>query len=207
MQRHTQERIAQVFTVYDCELLSVYLHSRIKVQFRCKCGNIDLILFPNYKRQNYRCKICGYQKVGAKKCGSNNGFWNPNCTQVQQNTIMAKRAKTLLKNCLQRIGKVKEGHTHDILGYSAQELMAYLQSFDTWEELQDKNWHIDHKYPVKAFVDHGIIDLGIINNLDNLQPLLGNENQSKRDWYDEDCFLAYCKRHGLTVTKLVKTHS
>jgi hypothetical protein len=37
--------------------------------------------------------------------------------------------------------------------------------------------HVDHIFPIQAFLDHGILDLKTINALDNLRPMLGPEKR------------------------------
>jgi hypothetical protein len=56
---------------------------------------------------------------------------------------------------------------------------------------QGWEWHIDHIFPIKAFIDHGITDLSIINDLDNLRPLSKKENLSKNAKYDKDKFMKW----------------
>lgn len=43
---------------------------------------------------------------------------------------------------------------------------------------------IDHIFPLKAFVDYGILDVRLANCLENLQPMIGKENVSKSAKYD-----------------------
>ena len=54
--------------------------------------------------------------------------------------------------------------------------------------LDTQNYHVDHIFPIKAFVEHGIYDLDIINSEDNLQFLSKSENSSKNDKYDKEKF-------------------
>ena len=61
-------------------------------------------------------------------------------------------------------------------------------------------WSIDHIFPIKAFVEHGITDMSIINSLDNLQPLLLSENISKSDKYCEKDFFTWLKNHNVVVS-------
>jgi hypothetical protein len=66
---------------------------------------------------------------------------------------------------------IKEGHTIDLLGYSALELKEYLSTLFTegmsWDNYGE--WHIDHKKPVSAF--HKDTPPNIVCALSNLQPL------------------------------------
>ena len=62
-----------------------------------------------------------------------------------------------------------------------------------YQKCKDKDWHVDHIFSIKAFLDHKIYDLKIINVLDNLSPLEGMENLSKADNYDLDEFQKWLK--------------
>ena len=77
----------------------------------------------------------------------------------------------------------KQGHTIDMLGYSAIQLKEHIESkFSpgmSWENHGD--WHIDHKKPVTAFTDDTLISE--VCSLDNLQPLWAFENLSKSNNY------------------------
>lgn len=100
--------------------------------------------------------------------------------------------RSVLNCTLKRLGKIKEGHTIDLLGYSALELKEHLkkQFTDgmTWNNYGE--WHIDHIYMVKNFDKNTPID--IVNALSNLRPMWattrkingiiyeGNLNRSKK---------------------------
>jgi hypothetical protein len=61
-------------------------------------------------------------------------------------------------------------------------------SDENWTKIKNEIWHIDHIFPLKAFVDYGILDLGLANCLENLRPMLGKENMSKNAKYDRFSF-------------------
>lgn len=79
--------------------------------------------------------------------------------------------RMLLKNSLKRLGKIKEGKTIDLLGYSATELKEHLESLFTdsmsWDNYGE--WHIDHILSVSSFDKDTPIN--VVNALSNLQPL------------------------------------
>jgi hypothetical protein len=195
-QRLSATFIKQFFLKQNCVLLDVYINAQIPMKYKCICGTISYIRWDHF-RQGTRCINCQMKK----QSGIAHYKWNPNREQVKQNQDMYKKCHQLIANTLEAIGHKKKNHTFELLGYTAQELLMHLHSFDTWNDLQNKKWHIDHKFPVIAFLEHGITDLKVINSLDNLRPLLGSENCSKGGWYDEECFLTYCKRHSITVVK------
>ena len=79
--------------------------------------------------------------------------------------------KGVLRNCLIRMNKNKEGHTIDLLGYSALELKQHLESLFTdgmsWGN--HGQWHIDHIQRVCEFEKD--THPSIVNALSNLRPL------------------------------------
>lgn len=105
-------------------------------------------------------------------------------TKTKYSHIIAWR--TLLSNALKRIGLKKEGHTIDILGYSALELKKHIEnqfkegmSWNNWGE-----WHIDHIKPVSSF--DKIEKVSVINSLTNLQVLWSSENLKKGKKYNNN---------------------
>jgi hypothetical protein len=79
--------------------------------------------------------------------------------------------RKVLENCLNRMGRVKEGHTIDILGYSALELKNSVENMFTegmtWDNYGE--WHIDHIKLVRSFNNN--TPPSIVNALSNLRPL------------------------------------
>ena len=79
--------------------------------------------------------------------------------------------RRLLTHSLKRLGKEKETHTIDSLGYSALDLKKHISSLFTegmsWDNYGE--WHIDHIKPVSSF--NKSTPTNIVNSLINLQPL------------------------------------
>ena len=77
----------------------------------------------------------------------------------------------ILHNSLRKLNKNKEGHTIDLLGYSALDLKNYITTLFTdgmsWDNHGE--WHIDHIKPVSSFDPE--TPMNIVNALSNLQPL------------------------------------
>ncbi len=86
-----------------------------------------------------------------------------------------------LKSALDRLGRKKEGHTIDILGYSAIQLKEHIEKQFTegmsWNNYGE--WQIDHIKEVCTFDENTPIH--VVNSLDNLQPLWYKENLDK--WF------------------------
>ena len=113
----------------------------------------------------------------------------------KEGDLFRSRCYTLLKRCLKRVGKEKKVRSTNLLGYSSQQLKERIESHPNWKSVKDGNWHIDHIFPINAFVNHGIKDIQLINHLDNLQPLGEIENVAKGDKYDEQDFLKWLSEH------------
>ena len=60
--RLTFEYVYNYFHEQGCELLEKeYKNSKIKMRYKCECGNISKIIFPNFKSGN-RCAKCSIKK-------------------------------------------------------------------------------------------------------------------------------------------------
>jgi hypothetical protein len=87
-----------------------------------------------------------------------------------------------------------------ILGYSVNELQKSITNNVRWKEVKCNDWHIDHIFPIKAFLDFGITTLTIINCLDNLQPLSVKDNLKKSGSYNQEHFTSWLyEKHQITV--------
>jgi hypothetical protein len=91
--------------------------------------------------------------------------------------------RSVLHSTLKRLNTPKQGHTIDMLGYSALELKEHIEKQFlpgmTWENHGE--WHIDHKKPVTLF--ESTEDIKVVCALDNLQPLWEFDNLSKSNKY------------------------
>jgi hypothetical protein len=90
----------------------------------------------------------------------------------------------------------KEARTKSYLGYDWVELKEHIESFPEWVFLTDQEWHLDHIFPIQAFLDYGIKDVKLINSLGNLRPTTPEENISKNDKYNKEEFEKYLERNG-----------
>jgi hypothetical protein len=197
----SQEYVTQYFKEHGCELLDLYVNNLQKLKYRCSCGNIAVITFSHFQ-QGKRCWGCRNDRISKAQSKENHYNWNLNRSQIEQNKEIKTQQYALLAACLRRLGTLKEGHTDEILGYSASDLNNHLRSFPHYNYLEATGTlAIDHVLPVKAFIEHGIIDPAIICALDNLQPLSKSENSEKNDWYLEEDFIAYCQKHNISLLK------
>ena len=96
---------------------------------------------------------------------------------------ISKRTRTAVYTCLKEANVSKYRSTFSIIGYGIDELMEHLekQFVDgmTWENYGE--WHVDHKKPMSSFTFKSVDDIEFKEcwELDNLQPLWGEDNLSK----------------------------
>lgn len=124
-----------------------------------------------------------YYKNNKEKCNKVSREWNKNHAEFvkkynkEYNKIRKITDKdkiiwrSILTNSLKRLGKPKEDHTIDLLGYSALELKLHIISLFTdgmtWDNYGE--WHIDHIIGVVNFDKD--THPSIVNALSNLRPL------------------------------------
>lgn len=184
---YTIEKVKEIFVKENCILLETeYKNSRTRMNYMCSCGRQSKICLTKFKMGS-RCADCGIRS------GPKNGRWNPNRELVKLNITISSRSHSHLKRTLNN----KTNHLSIYFGYSTSELRDRLTNHPNWNLVKDKKWHIDHIYPVKAFLEHNITDLKIINSLDNLQPLLGKDNLTKRDKYNKKAFTNWLNTKGI----------
>jgi hypothetical protein len=79
--------------------------------------------------------------------------------------------RSVLYSTLDRLDTIKQGHTIDVLGYSALDLKEHIEkqfvSGMTWKNYG--TWHIDHIQPVISFDPR--TDVKIVCALSNLRPM------------------------------------
>jgi hypothetical protein len=110
--------------------------------------------------------------------------------------LFPKKIYKAIQTCLKYTNEEKLNHSHKLLGYTPRELQDHIQKHVNWISIKDKKWHLDHIFPIKAFIEHGIKDISIICCLENLQPLEETLNCSKNDNYDKQKFLDWLSDIG-----------
>jgi hypothetical protein len=190
------------FGLQNYTLLYRYTGSKVKMRVQCPKGHIVSLSWSSFQN-GHGCIICGHEKqalANSEQVGSKNHRWKPDRNQVLQNKEVYQQQVNMLKSVLRRSGTSKEGHVHAILGYSAQQLLGHLQSFACYTYLcAIGDLAIDHIFPVKAFLEHGIKNPAIICALSNLQPLSKTENSEKHDLYTDEEFQQYCIKHNIKL--------
>lgn len=180
--QYTYEVVRDFFEKAHCQLRETqYHHCQKTMDYICSCGMKSKISLDNFLKGK-RCKQCAIQR----NSGSGHYKWKNNREDHVLYIKLRKRCYEMLSRCLVVCKNVsKQDRTHQQLGYTPIELLKHLETFSNWENIKQKDWHLDHVFPISAFGDHNISDLQIINSLDNLQPLLKKDNLSKSNRYDK----------------------
>jgi len=198
-QKHTYDYVKQYFEDRGCDLLEQeYINRYTSMRYRCICGNISEIFFDSFQQK---------QKINCRKCeiknrsGETHYRWINDRKVVDENEKLRQRCYKMLKKSLKKIGEKKNDKTEYLLGYTVKELQEYVRNHPNWNNVKDKLWHLDHIFPIKAFVDYGIKDVKLINSLDNLQPLLEQDNLTKSYKYDRRKFEEWLAKKEIKIEK------
>jgi hypothetical protein len=184
MFRTPKQELVSFCEQQDCRFIRAWIKcKKTRIEYVCKCGNTAEAYWTNFK--NYpNCKKCGNKKVS----GDNNYMWNPDREEVARRKRFRKTCEQLIRRVMNATGGRKADRSAALLGYTPKQLQEHILSHPNMASLQGKEWHIDHIFPIQAFLDHGIEDLRLINALDNLQPLEDSANIAKGDLYERHHF-------------------
>lgn len=152
---------------------------KTRIEYVCKCGTQAKAYWTNFKKFP-NCKKCGAAKISGDKCH----MYDPDREAVAMRKRFRKMCGQHIHRFMKATGQKKTKSTHLLLGYKPQDLQDHILNHPDMAALKDKEWHVDHIWPIQAFIDHGILDLQKINALSNLRPMAGPENLSKADKYD-----------------------
>jgi hypothetical protein len=177
--RYDFQYVENYFKEKGCKLLETqYKNNKTKMKYTCKCGRNSEITF-NHFLKDVRCRDC--YKSECK--GEMNPNWNPDRQQVKDNALFARKAYNSLHQVLSSIGDLKSGKYDELMGYSLKDLELRIKSHPNWNKVKNSDWHLDHIFPIKAFLDYRIHDIKLINCLENLQPLSSIDNCRKSSKY------------------------
>ena len=165
-----------------------YKNAIIKIEITCKKHGV-FTQKPDHHLRGHGCRKCSNEK----NAGAFHSNWNSNRSQVKLIASLGQRSSNFLKRTLCQTNQIKINRKHEILGYSTNELLNHITNHPNWEKVKNTKWSIDHIFPIKAFVEHGIHDMKIINSLNNLQPMKFIDNCRKSGNYNEIEFLEYIK--------------
>lgn len=184
--RYTLEKVQALFNAAGCELISQeYINGEKALIYKCRCGVIRNRSLHQFLHCGKYCSKCAHAIMGLKH----------RKPDTQLKAKFRKKCYKALQSTLKTLGKKKVGRTTDVLGYGPAELQEHIIHHSNWERVKDTDWHLDHIFPIEAFVEHEITDLKIINALDNLQPITQHENNSKHAKYNEAEFLEWLNGH------------
>jgi hypothetical protein len=190
---YSHQQIEIAFSAAGCLLLDQYERSSIPMRYICSCGREAKISWNNF-RKGKRCWDCGV----SKRSGEHHYEWVPDREKIKLDLKFRQRSYKLLRMTLAVTGRVKNDKTAKLLGYDYKKLQTYITNHPNYENVKNGRWHIDHIFPIKAFVDHNIFDLSLINCLENLRPITASENHSKNAKYNKQEFLNWID-HKLRV--------
>jgi len=179
--KRSLNQVKEIFVNRGCEFLDKKFNGiHFKHRYKCKCGRRAKITFGAFYYQKQCCRKCGLDKMR----GSKNPAWRSDREQLELDKRFRKRCYKALQSTLKAVGKEKVGHTSDMLGYGPKELQEHIRNHPEWTRVKDGNWHLDHIWPIKAFLDHGINDVALINCLENLRPSTQKANNEKWAHYE-----------------------
>ena len=176
------------------KLLEHYVDTNTPILCECPSGHKNKISHHNFKAGK-RCRQCFY----LRRSGAGNNFWQPDRKALALRTIVRKKCYSALDETHKAIGKKKNAKSSQLLGYTCSDLKNHIENHANWNFVCKGKWHLDHIFPIRAFVDFGICDVKLINSLDNLQPLSEKDNLSKSDNYDGVHFRQWLQAHGVQV--------
>ncbi len=161
-----------------------YCSNKCKVEYHKR----QLRLISKIKRKNMSkvCKLCG-DHFSPKKT-TKELYCSKKCRE-----LIPKKIYSALRRCYSMIDEKKINKTYSILGYTPHQLREHIKKHPNWKNVKNTIWHLDHIFPVVAFLEYGIKDFSIICCLDNLQPITGKENCSKNGKYDKQKFENWLK--------------
>ena len=146
-------------TIYNCQ---------------CWCGE----KFKTYIKaiKQGRNRSCGCLRKGV----NSHLYKNYN----QENIESSRKMRVIFSSFKNRPNLEKDSNIDINFGYSGIEFCNHMINCNLdWKNT--KSYHIDHIFPIKAFIENNIFDLKIIFSLDNLQVLSKEDNLKKKDKYNK----------------------
>lgn len=184
--------VVKFFEENGCVLLDPYIDSKSKLRYICKCGKHAITSWNAFRRYK-KCLWCGIKN----RSGEKHYEWKKDREAHYKNYLFRQRSYKLLQMTLKVTGRVKNKKTADLLGYSYKDLQKHITDHANYKKVKGGKWHIDHIFPIKAFVDFGIDDLKIINCLDNLRPITAEANLKKSACYNKCLFVKWLNKRGI----------
>jgi hypothetical protein len=195
VKKFSYDEVVVVFKNNNCQLLETkYTNSGTPMLFKCSCGEIDKVTLNNFK-YGHRCHKCAIEK----RIGIKHFAWRSDRNKLKLELKFRNKCHGYLYRTFRAINSKKDDHSRNILGYGHKELQFYITSHPNWSKVKDGKWHIDHVFPIAAFVEYNITDVKLINSLDNLQPMSQHDNNCKKDKYDKASFEKWLASKGIVI--------
>ena len=162
----------------DCKICRRDIANKYRKTHKCKIKESNKVWYEaNIKevREKGKKKSAVYRKNNPEKIKAWYDNWRKNNPdydkEKHRKNPHIKAWRNVIHNSLSRLGKDKEGHTIDLLGYSALALRNHITSLFTegmsWGNYGE--WHIDHIVRVSEF--DSTTPPSVVNSLSNLRPL------------------------------------
>ncbi len=188
MKKILTEEETKVKKLYDKER---YLLNKEKIDKQVanyRSNNLEKVIKTNKKCREKRYKnnsekykeyAKNYREINPEKVKKSVEKWKSNNKEKIKEYVRKRHIsnphikawRAMLTNCLIRMNKQKEGHTIDLLGYSAIDLKYHIETLFTdgmtWDNYGQ--WHVDHIKRVCEFDKD--THPSIVNALSNLRPL------------------------------------
>lgn len=191
--RTTEEALVAFCESKGCQFIRSWIKGkRTRIEYICKCGRPTQAYWTNFSKFP-NCKKCGAAKISGDKCW----MYDPDREAVAMRKKFRKICGQHIHRFMKATAQKKTKHTHELLGYHPMDLQEHILNHPDYKLCIGKEWHVDHIFPIQAFLDHKIFDLKVINRLDNLRPMLGLENLSKADKYDEKEFVEWLRKRSI----------
>jgi hypothetical protein len=190
------DEVRKIFADNQCELLEeAYTSPKQKIKYKCKCGKISYCVLSQMKFLKTHCKECGY----LKNTGENASCFRKDREEYKEELSFKKKCYSMIYAVLKYTKESKIDHSYEILGYTSEQFKQHIESHPNWPKVCNKKWHVDHIFPIAAFIEHGIKDIKLINCIENLQPLCAKENSKKNKSYNKNEFLKWLKNKGIEI--------
>ena len=136
------------------------------------------------KRKELREYHSKWREDNREHVNEKTRLWYLNRRRTDPSFKLKSNVRTAVWTCLKERNVAKYRSTFILLGYSLEKLMIHLEKQFTegmtWDNYGE--WHVDHKKPMALFQFTSTDDEGFKEcwKLENLQPLWGSDNLSKR---------------------------
>lgn len=225
MPKLSYDYVYNFFKENNCILLeSEYLNNKYPMEYICSCGKESKIAFTDF-RKGSRCKQCGIDKQTYSQNYIISYFndFNYTCLDMyKQKDIPLNCICDKGHDCKISFNNFRNGtrcRTCKAINMSGENsrwwnsnrnqvktiteiyplCTRYISDYRKKYNITGRKINIDHIFPIKAFVEHNIYDLEIINSDDNLQILSEKDNKSKGAKYDKQEFYKYLHNKGITI--------